>query len=230
MASRPARNQRHPIADLVAPSAPTWAARALGECDQCARIRSSVPRRIIRGSTRLRGWRPRAMCQCSQHGSVRSASVSRCASRLSFLASAGEKRSRKRSNCLGLVEWMGEPRSEDSHQGAVQDLDGDRHSNRRRPGLLDDPRHHRDQALTAMGEVALSGLAAFEIDREHVVRLRCLVDTHEPVPACSLERRDACPSLCWRSRRGLPTKHRPWHPAEARVPPSPPPGSMAKGR
>ena len=43
--------------------------------------------------------------------SVRRASASTWASRRSSLAPAGEKRSRKRSNCLGLREWTGKSRS-----------------------------------------------------------------------------------------------------------------------
>ena len=46
-----------------------------------------------------------------QRGSVRRASASTCASRLSSLAPAGEKRSRKRSSCLGLMAWTQKPRS-----------------------------------------------------------------------------------------------------------------------
>ncbi len=120
------------------------------------------------------------------------------------------------------------------HHGAVRHLDGDRHGIRRRPGLLLDPGRHLGQALAAVGETALAELAALGIDHEHVVRLRCPVDAHEPVPTSFLHdtlhrlRAAAVPAdpCTGARRRGLPTRHPPWHPAEARVPPR---GSKAQG-
>ena len=116
----------------------------------------------------------------------------------------------------------------------VRHLDGHRHGIRRRPGLLADPGRHLGQALATVGETALAKLAALGINHEHVVRLRCPVDAHEPIPTSifhdTLHRlraaavpADPCTGARW---RGLPTRHPPWHPAEARVPPR---GSMAQG-
>ena len=145
------------------------------------------------------------------------------------MAPAGEKRSRKRSSCLGLRECTTKPCS---HQGldhrSVRYFDGNADDIRGRPGLGEKPRRHLGEPRPCVREGALATHAPLTVDDADLVSFRSPVDTDKPFDhfhraSSRLVRTRAAAMLtkpCTGARRReLPTGHPSRPTIGARVPP-----------
>ena len=113
--------------------------------------------------------------------SVRKASASTQASRRSSLAPASEKRSRKRSSCLGLRECTMKPRSiRVSTTGPVRHLERHCDRARRRPGLPEEPRRQIGKPKARVREGSLAMHAALSTDDADMVNFRSPVHHDKP--------------------------------------------------
>src|SRR6516162_10264772 len=188
------------------------------------RLRSAPRSSAMRDHSRNSMTTGSAMASCrKQRGSVRKDEAITSASRLSSLAPARVKRSRKRSICFGLIECTLKPRSISVSTTGPWDLDSDLNLRRlARATLCHQPGRHRGESFATVLEYPLSDFLAAAVGEEYVVAFRSPVDARIPLflicHAFSLfshaSHRDLRRSLYWRSevnrrlRRELPTGHR----------------------
>ena len=171
-----------------------------------SRVRSSLRRDHSRSSTIAGSVDSSRRKQC---GSVRSAEASTRASRRSSFAPAGERRSRKRSSCFGLIEWTAKPRSIRLSTTGPRGVSIATPTATATPCAKgQQPVRHLRQSSAAVLEQPLAEHLPGGIEHARLVFLRSPVDTDEPRQfqinppvCCRIERArpDACRSLYWRS-------------------------------